>query len=328
LESREFSFQGRHDDGASGTRPICIADSRGVLSMNGMPSSRQFPDVSDHDPVALALAEDVGAGDVTCEYFVGAGQRGMARIFAKQACVLAGVETSAHAFEVVDPATEVRCLRKDGESLAVGDPVLEATGTVRSLLTAERTALNFIQRLSGVATMTRKFVDAVKPHPARILDTRKTTPGLRRLEKAAVVAGGGTNHRIGLYDMAMVKENHYAADASLPHLREAIVRFRAERPGVRLEIEAQSLDQVRDFLTLEGVDVIMLDNLSVADMTEAVRMRGAKAVSFEASGGVNLATVNAIAATGVDFISVGAITHSAPAVDFSLDLLRGPVPES
>jgi nicotinate-nucleotide pyrophosphorylase (carboxylating) len=287
-----------------------------------MPSARPFPDVSDYDPVALALAEDVGVGDVTCEYFVGAEQRGVARIFAKQACVLAGVESSAHAFRLVDPGTEVRTLRADGDSLAVGDPVLEAAGKVRSLLTAERTALNFIQRLSGVATMTRKFVDAVKPHAARMLDTRKTTPGLRRLEKAAVVAGGGTNHRIGLYDMAMVKENHYAADASLPHLREAIARFRAERPGVRLEIEAQSLEQVRDFLTLEGVDVIMLDNLSVAEMAEAVRMRGAKSVLFEASGGVTLATVNAIAATGVDFISAGAMTHSAPAVDFSLDLVR------
>jgi nicotinate-nucleotide pyrophosphorylase (carboxylating) len=287
-----------------------------------MPPSRQFPDVSDHDPVALALAEDVGAGDVTCEYFVGAEQRGMARIFAKQACVLAGVESSAHAFELVDPATEVRILRKDGESLAVGDPVLEATGKVRSLLTAERTALNFIQRLSGVATMTRKFVDAVKPHAARILDTRKTTPGLRRLEKAAVVAGGGTNHRIGLYDMAMVKENHYAADPELGHLQAAIHRYREAHPGFRLEIEAQSLAQARDFLTLEGVDVIMLDNMSLADMTEAVRSRGSRGVQFEASGGVNIHTVEAIAATGVDFISVGALTHSAPALDFSLDLER------
>jgi nicotinate-nucleotide pyrophosphorylase (carboxylating) len=288
-----------------------------------MPTEDPFSAASSHDPVALALAEDVGPGDVTCEFFVDAAQRGRARIFAKQTCVLAGVECAGRVFRMVDPETEVRTVRLDGDALEIGDTVLEAAGRIRSLLTAERTALNFIQRLSGVATMTRKFVEAVKPYRARILDTRKTTPGMRALEKAAVAAGGGTNHRIGLYDMAMVKENHYAADASLPHLRAAIARFRAERPGVRLEIEAQSLEQVRDFLTLEGVDVIMLDNLSVAEMTEAVKLRGDRSVQYEASGGVNLQTVNAVAATGVDFISVGALTHSAPAVDFSLDLVRG-----
>jgi nicotinate-nucleotide pyrophosphorylase (carboxylating) len=217
-------------------------------------------------------------------------------------------------------------VRADGAVLSIGDTVLEAKGRFRSLLTAERTALNFIQRLSGVATLTRKFVEAVKPYSARILDTRKTTPGLRLLEKAAVAAGCGTNHRMGLHDMAMVKENHYAAvqaglaGASLARLREAIARFHAERPGLRLEIEAQSLEQVREFLTLEGVDVIMLDNLSVPEMAAAVQMRGDRSVLFEASGGVTLATVNAIASTGVDFISVGALTHSAPAIDFSLDL--------
>jgi nicotinate-nucleotide pyrophosphorylase (carboxylating) len=219
----------------------------------------------------------------------------------------------------------VRTVRADGEALAVGDTVLEAHGLVRSLLTAERTALNFIQRLSGVATLTRQYVESVKPHRARILDTRKTTPGLRLLEKAAVAAGGGTHYRLGLHDMAMVKENHYAADPSLPALRAAIARFHQARPGMRLEIEAQSVGQVRDFLSLEGVDVIMLDNLSVAEMTEALRLRAElnPRVLFEASGGITLATIRAIAATGVDFISVGALTHSAPAVDFSLDLVQG-----
>jgi nicotinate-nucleotide pyrophosphorylase (carboxylating) len=266
------------------------------------------------DPVAVALAEDIGAGDVTCEFFVDAASRGRAVIFAKQPCVLAGGG-------LVDAETQVRVLRVDGEVIEKGATVLEATGRVRSLLTAERTALNFIQRLSGVATLTRKFVDAVKPHRARILDTRKTTPGLRALEKAAVVAGGGTNHRFGLHDMAMVKENHYAA-SDLARLREGIARFRRERPGVRLEVEAQSLDQVSDFLSLDGVDVIMLDNLSTVEMADAVKLRGERKVLFEASGGVTLAAVAAIAATGVDFISVGALTHSAPAVDFSLDLIR------
>ncbi len=284
-----------------------------------------MPATTSHDPVALALAEDVGPGDVTCEFFVGAELRGRARIFAKQACVLAGIEEAARTFRLVDPQTTVRTLRANGDALAVGDAVLEAEGAVRSLLTAERTALNFVQRLSGIATLTRAYVEAVKPHRTRILDTRKTTPGLRLLEKAAVAAGGGTNHRLGLHDMAMVKENHYAADPSLPALRAAIAKFHAARPGMKLEIEAQSLAQVRDFLGLEGVDMIMLDNLSVAEMTEAVRLRAElnPRVLFEASGGITLKTIGAIAATGVDFISAGALTHSAPAVDFSLDLVQG-----
>ena len=303
---------------------------------------RNFP-----DPVALALAEDIGSGDLTCAYFVDAARSGKARIFAKQPCVLAGTDAAARAFALVDrsrrgneagsspvaakkPArllpsaatVDVRPVRKDGDALQPGDTALEITGPVRSILTAERTALNFIQRLSGVATLTRTFVEAVKPHRATILDTRKTTPGLRALEKAAVLAGGGTNHRIGLFDMVMVKDNHLAAGTTLAQLQENIRRFRAEHPGVRVEIEADRLDQVRDFLTLDGVDVILLDNMSTAELAEAVKRRGDRAVQLEASGGVNLTTVNAIAATGVDFISVGALTHSAPAIDFSLELRR------
>ena len=281
-----------------------------------------MPEQFEYDPVAAALAEDIGSGDVTCEFFVNADQRAEARIFAKQEGVAAGIEIGERVFRMVDPAVDARIVRPSGTALKVGDTVLEATGPARSLLTAERTALNFIQQLSGVATLTRRFVDAVHPYRARILDTRKTTPGLRKLEKAAVVAGGGMNHRFGLFDMAMVKENHYAADPSPAHLQAAIHRFRAARPGLRLEIEAQLLDDVRAFLEMEGVDVIMLDNLGVIQMTEAVRMRGDRPVQFEASGGVNLQTVAAIAATGVEFISVGALTHSAPALDFSLDLAR------
>ncbi|MEO6785162.1 MAG: carboxylating nicotinate-nucleotide diphosphorylase, partial [Chthoniobacteraceae bacterium] len=213
-----------------------------------------------------------------------------------------------------------RVVSGDGTTLKPGDTALEISGPVRSILTAERTALNFIQQLSGVATLTRRFVDAVKPHRARILDTRKTTPGLRALEKAAVVAGGGTNHRFGLFDMVMVKDNHLAVGATLAQLQENVRRFRSEHPGVRVEIEADRLDQVREFLTLDGVDVILLDNMTNAQLAEAVKLRGDCAVLLEASGGVTLETVNAIAATGVDFISVGALTHSAPAVDFSLEL--------
>ena len=276
------------------------------------------------DAVSLALAEDIGPGDLTCAYFVDASRHGKARIFAKQPCVLAGSDVAARAFALVDASLAVRIVREDGDALQPGDTALEITGAVRSILTAERTALNFIQRLSGVATLTRAFVDAVKPHRARILDTRKTTPGLRALEKSAVLTGGGTNHRTGLFDMVMVKDNHLAAGTSLATLQENVRGFRAEHPGVRVEIEADRLDQVRDFLTLDGVDVILLDNMTNAQLAEAVQFRDEKnrAILLEASGGVTLATVNTIAATGVDFISVGALTHSAPAVDFSLELIE------
>ena len=309
----------------------------------------QSPIPNPPDPVAVALAEDIGSGDLTCEYFVDAARCGKARIFAKQPCVLAGTQVAARAFALLESSRrgneagklqdtkntsarllpsaatiDVRIIRNDGDSLAPGDTALEISGPVRGILTAERTALNFIQQLSGVATLTRAFVEAVKPHRARILDTRKTTPGLRALEKAAVVAGGGTNHRIGLFDMVMVKDNHLAAGTTLAQVQENVRRFRAEHPGVRVEIEADRLDQVRDFLTLDGVDVILLDNMANAQLVEAVRLRDKKnrAILLEASGRVTLATVNAIAATGVDFISIGALTHSAPAVDFSLELIE------
>ncbi len=272
-----------------------------------------------HDPIALALAEDIGPGDLTSRYFVGT-ERRSARIFAKEPCVAAGVETAAEVFARVDAALSTRIVRTSGSSLSPGDTVLEIEGPTGSILTAERVALNFLQRLSGVATLTRRYVDAIAPHSARILDTRKTTPGLRALEKAAVVSGGGTNHRFGLYDMVMVKDNHLAGGGSVDVLGAAIARFRAERPGVRVEVEADTLDQVRAFLDLGGIDVILLDNMSCADMAEAVRLNAGR-VKLEASGGVNLETVAAIAATGVDFISVGALTHSARAIDFSLEIL-------
>ena len=272
-----------------------------------------------HDPIAVALTEDIGTGDLTSRYFVGA-ERRSARIFAKEPAVAAGLGTCAEVFRRVDPQLEIRIVREDGAAVVKGDTVLEISGAVRSILTAERVALNFIQRLSGTATLTRRFVAAVAGTRARILDTRKTTPGLRALEKAAVVAGGGVNHRFGLYDMVMVKDNHLAADQPADHLPAAIRRFRDEHPGVRVELEADTLDQVRRFLTFTGVDVILLDNMTCAQMSEAVAL-GAGRVQFEASGGVTLATVAAIAATGVDFISVGALTHSAPAIDFSLELL-------
>ena len=197
-----------------------------------------------------------------------------------------------------------------------GDTVLEITGPTRSILTGERVALNFIQRLSGVATITRKFVDAVAGTGAEILDTRKTTPGLRALEKAAVKAGGARNHRLGLFDAVMVKDNHLLAHPDLP---AAIQEIRQEHPKLLIEVEADSIEQVRDFVRLEAIDVILLDNMSPEEIRKCVGLRR-PGLKFEASGGVSLMTVRAIAETGVDYISVGQLTHSAPSIDFSLEL--------
>ncbi len=302
--------------------PGCDA-ARSKVGNGGMPDSHASnPAIA--QVIRAALAEDIGPGDVTCAYFVDPAQKGRARIFAKQEGVAAGVALAAEVFRQVDPQLEVQIVNPCGTKVAPGTVVLEIAGSVASILTAERTALNFIQQLSGVATLTRHFVDAVAEVPgarAKILDTRKTTPGLRLIQKAAVKAGGGTNHRIGLYDMAMVKDNHLAARDDLDFLRKAITRLHADHPEIRVELEADTVEQVRGFLTLEGVAVIMLDNMSIEEMKTCVAL-GAGKVVFEASGGVNLKTVQAIASTGVDFISIGALTHSAPAVDFSLELKR------
>jgi len=271
-----------------------------------------------HDPIAAALLEDIGAGDLTSQHFVPPELQGKARIFAKEAAVAAGVETAAEVFERVDAALAVRIVAASGQGVLPGESVLEISGAVRSILTAERTALNFLQRLSATATLTRRFVEAIAGTGAVILDTRKTTPGLRLLEKAAVRAGGGQNHRFGLYDMVMVKDNHLAAEVA--ELPERVAAFRRTHPGIKVEVEADTLDQVRAFLAMPGIDIILLDNMSVAEMREAVELRGAAPVRLEASGGVSLGNVRGIALTGVDFISVGALTHSAGSIDFSLEL--------
>lgn len=272
-----------------------------------------------HDLIAIALAEDLGPGDLTARYF--ADQRlSSARLFAKEPAIAAGVEVAAEVFSRVDASCEVEILRPSGSRLQPGDAVLRVRGPLASLLSAERVALNFLQHLSGIATLTGRFVEAVSGSKARILDTRKTVPGLRVLEKAAVKAGGGINHRMGLHDMVMVKDNHLAAGTTPKQLHLAIRRFKAEHPAVRVELEADTLEQVRSFLEMDGVDVILLDNMSLADLRAAVALNAGR-VQLEASGGVNLETVAAIAATGVDFISVGALTHSARAIDFSMELL-------
>ncbi len=277
------------------------------------------PRPTQHDPIAIALAEDIGAGDLTSRYFVGAEKR-KAWIFAKEEAVVAGADTAADVFGRVDPKTRAKVVSQNGSRVKAGDSVIEIEGAVCSILTAERVALNFLQHLSGIATLTAKFVRHVGRRKARILDTRKTTPGLRALEKAAVLAGGGVNHRFGLYDMVMVKDNHLLAAGRVDALQETISCFRKKHPGVRVELEADTLEQVGEFLKLRGVDVILLDNMNLKQLSAAVKL-GKGRVQFEASGGVTLETVGAIAATGVDFISVGALTHSARSMDFSLELL-------
>jgi len=272
--------------------------------------------------INLALEEDIGPGDVTSQYFVPEDREARALIVAKADGVIAGVEVAAEVFRRVDPSIKVKILLEDGSWVSPRAYVLEVIGKARSLLTAERVALNFLQRMSGVATKTRQFVELMDGTSARILDTRKTTPGWRALEKAAVVAGGGMNHRMGLYDRAMVKDNHLVAEGGIAALQDAIHRLKKEKAGVEIELEADRLDQVEAFLKLEGVDYILLDNMDNESLAQAVEMRAGSGPLLEASGGVTLSTVAAIARTGVDFISVGAITHSAVALDLSLEFVE------
>ena len=269
--------------------------------------------------IDLALAEDIGPGDVTSSYFVPEHREARGLILSKSAGVVAGVEVAEEVFKRVDDETSFKVLLESGNQVSLGAYVIEIRGKARSLLTAERVALNFLQRLSGVATKTRQFVDSVEGTGAKILDTRKTTPGWRALEKAAVIAGGGANHRMGLYDRAMVKDNHFVVERGIEALQKSINQLRVDKPGVEVELEADRLEQVEAFLKLDGVDYILLDNMNNDSLRKAVEMREGKGPLLEASGGVDLQTVAAIAKTGVDFISVGALTHSATALDLSLE---------
>src|SRR6188472_3989105 len=267
--------------------------------------------------VARALAEDVGSGDVTSEATIPAEARGRARIVQKQPGVVYGLELVA---ETVRQCGDVDNLVVEGQWRdAVPAEVLFASGSAAALLAAERTALNFLGHLSGVATLTARFVEAVAGTGAAILDTRKTTPGLRELEKAAVLAGGGRNHRMGLYDAILIKENHIALAGSLA---KAVHGARSKHPDLAVEVECRNLDEVAYALGT-GADILLLDNMDLETLRGAVRLRdenaaAGKGPSLEASGGVDLETVRGIAEMGVDLISVGALTHSAPTLDFSM----------
>jgi nicotinate-nucleotide pyrophosphorylase (carboxylating) len=270
--------------------------------------------------IDAALAEDVGDGDFSSLWTVPAERRAKAVIVAKAQGIVAGAEVAYEVFRRVDPSVEIVVYASEGAVVFRGNPVMEIQGSARSLLTAERTALNFLQRLSGIATLTRRYVDAVDGTGARVIDTRKTTPGMRRLEKAAVRAGGGANHRVGLYDMVMIKDNHIAAAGGITAAVEA-VRAANDR-GLRVEVETTTLDEVREALAA-SVDRIMFDNMTPELMREAVALvaaAGEARPETEASGGITLETIRVYAETGVDFISVGALTHSAPALDLSLSL--------
>jgi nicotinate-nucleotide pyrophosphorylase (carboxylating) len=274
---------------------------------------------SNLDSIDAALREDIGDGDVTTDFFVSKNQQATARIVVHERAIVAGAGTAAEVFRRVDSAVKIVVLRKDGSEVNPDDTVIELRGPARSILKAERVALNFLQRLSGIATMTRNFVDAAGNEQVKILDTRKTTPGLRALEKAAVLAGGGANHRFGLFDMVLLKDNHLAVNAGFEAFAKDVRRFRETKPNVQIEVEADTLEQVRALLKIDGIDVILLDNMKPAQIREAIAV-GKDKVKFEASGGVTLKNIRQIAATGVDYISIGALTHSARAIDFSLEL--------
>ncbi len=272
------------------------------------------------DLVSAALREDLGAEpgdtDVTTRFIVDADLMGEARVIAKKGGVLSGSDAAARVFEMVNPPSEYSALKPDGARIEPGEEAARVVGPLASILTAERTALNFLQRLSGVATVTRRYADALAPYPGvTLLDTRKTTPGLRFLERAAVRAGGGHNHRDGLWDAVLIKDNHVAAAGGVS---EAINR--ARRAGMPVEVEVDTLEQLGEALEA-GAEMILLDNMTIDLMRRAVEMTAGRA-RLEASGGMTLEGAVAAAKAGVDRISVGALTHSAPALDLSLEVVK------
>ncbi len=273
------------------------------------------------EAVDLALQEDVGRGDVTTRAIISPTAMGRARMVAREPLVVAGLAVATATFKALSNRLKVRPMAHDGDNVEPGAVLLEVAGPARPLLTAERVALNFVQRLSGVATSTAAFVREVAKTNVKILDTRKTTPGWRRFEKYAVQCGGGRNHRLGLFDMFLIKDNHLVILRSERGgaIAAAVRSCRQHHPALKVEVEADTLEQVNEALAA-GADFILLDNMTVASLRKAVKLVNGRAAT-EASGGVRLENVRAIAETGVDFISVGALTHSARAVDIALDVV-------
>lgn len=269
--------------------------------------------------IRLALDEDIGTGDITTLATVPAGLTARGQFLAKSAGVVSGLDVAASVFHAVDPTIAFHALVGDGDRVERGGALATVAGPTRGVLSAERVALNFLQQLSGIATMTARYVEAVRGTRARIIDTRKTTPGMRLLEKAAVRHGGGHNHRVGLGDGVLIKDNHLAAISGTDRIARAIAAAREAAPHtLRIEIEVTTLAELDQALASDA-DVILLDNMAPELMAEAVRRTAGRAI-LEASGGITLETVRAVADTGVDLISVGALTHSAPALDISLEI--------
>ncbi len=271
--------------------------------------------------VRLALAEDVGIGDITTFLVVDSEITARAEIMARQDMVVAGMEAAHRTFEQVDASIKFDRMVNDGDVIDSGVIMARVSGPAGSILTAERVALNFLMRLSGVATLTARFIGMVRAHNVKIVDTRKTTPGMRALEKAAVRAGGGGNHRFGLFDGVLIKDNHIAAAGSIT---QAVTRAKAGAPHtIKVEVEVEDLQELEEAIEA-GADAVLLDNMAPAEMRKAVTIAKGR-VLLEASGGVTLDTVEQAAASGVDIISIGALTHSAPAVDISLNFILGDV---
>ena len=268
--------------------------------------------------IRLALEEDVGSGDVTTDGLVDPDASGHAVVFAKESLVVAGLSVACQVFTALDPAVRFELPVADGNQTKENDEILHVWGKLVGLLTAERTALNFLQRLSGIATLTRRYVVALEGRPVRITDTRKTTPGWRRLEKYAVRVGGASNHRYGLYDGILIKDNHIQACGGITSAVEQIRKIQGHM--LRIEVEVTTLEEVKEALS-NDVDIIMLDNMTLPEIKSAVTLVQGRAM-IEVSGGVNLESVVNYASVGVDIVSVGALTHSARAVDMSMRILR------
>ena len=280
-----------------------------------------FPDVSSRewldDLIDVALAEDIGSGDITTEAVVGDPKKAFAVWTAKQKGVIAGLEIAKLVFQKLDEEIDWKSCFEDGDYIKKGETIAEFRGSCRSILTAERTALNFAQRMSGIATMCHGMVKKLEGTSTQILDTRKTAPGLRRLDKMAVKIGGGVNHRMGLFDLAMIKDNHILAAGSIS---KAVKQVRSKDPDIRTEVEASTLDQVDEALEV-GADIIMLDNMSLKTIREAV-IRIEDRAETEASGNITSENLREVAETGVNFISVGALTHSVRAFDISQSIKK------
>ncbi len=268
--------------------------------------------------IVRALKEDIGHQDMTTEYLIPHDQQSTGRFLAKTAGVVAGIKISQRVFNALDPTISFEIIKNDGDRIEVGDTIALVKGKTVSLLTGERLALNFLQRLSGIATKTSGMVEAIKYYKAEVVDTRKTTPGLRVLEKYAVRVGGARNHRFGLYDGIMIKDNHIKSAGGIT---KAVITLRQKVPHtLKIEVEVENLQQLQEALDA-GVDIIMLDNMSIEDMRTAVDKTAGRAL-LEASGGINEESIVEVARTGVDFISTGAITHSVSSLDISFDIVQ------